>query len=128
MAAPPPLNAHLDNELQRPAAQASGLAAPTALRASHPQLRFGLGRRGAIVLARITAQDVTARLPLLQSQGFVVSTSYLCVWSTTWSAWCGSSKCSRVALPWSARWPFPSCPAFTIQCTRLPAAQPPHAM
>ena len=71
----------LDAELQRLLAQAGGTGQPEALtasqlRASHPHLRFGQQTGQPTVLVHITARDVAALLPALQSRGFEVTTSY----------------------------------------------------
>ncbi|WP_210516912.1 PKD domain-containing protein [Hymenobacter terricola] len=68
-------NSRLDSELKLLDAQA-GSATASELRVSFPQLSFGLHAGQPTVLVRITAKDVNALLPVLQSRGFEVSTSY----------------------------------------------------
>lgn len=68
-------NSRLDGELKRLDAQA-GSATASELRANFPLLSFGLHAGQPTVLVRITAKDVNALLPILQSRGFEVSSSY----------------------------------------------------
>ncbi|GAB2857265.1 PKD domain-containing protein [Hymenobacter ruber] len=79
--APAKASPRLDAELQRLLVQASGTGQTEALtasqlRASHPHLRFGQQAGQPTVLVHITAKDVAALLPSLQSRGFEVTASY----------------------------------------------------
>ncbi|GAB3587428.1 PKD domain-containing protein [Hymenobacter daeguensis] len=68
-------NSRLDSELKRLDALAGSISA-SELQASFPALSFGLHAGQPTVLVRITAKDVNALLPQLQSRGFEVSSSY----------------------------------------------------
>lgn len=72
-------NARVDDNLQQLYQESANLrrSAPgsvgQALRASHPELKFSKSQADPAVLVRITAVDVNALLPGLQSRGFVVA-------------------------------------------------------
>ncbi|MGI4870195.1 MAG: PKD domain-containing protein [Janthinobacterium lividum] len=75
----PGANPRLDSELQNLVAQVAGYEElPTAatLQSDYPYLQFSKGRGAPAVLVRITAQNLEALLPELQSRGFVAAAAY----------------------------------------------------